>query len=259
MSAKKDEKKSPVKYATRNRTKATNRPVKASRDLWSDIRYYFLQSPSCPTVVNLDPAGERQRYSWSIRQRTGISVEQYRMLNMHRIGVNAPPGFIFDEIMKWNGRVGWWPNHVARVYLGNDTLDDIRIYLFGRLTLPGGKTLGFRLFNLKAITIHKDPDDRHQDNARYLLYDCSGGYPIGVFSIYVRSSILDFNEKESSQLFIVVGFNFYGKKSWSNLNFLNKTWEKIHNRVTANIANRFRKICEAAFEDYKVDWSNREG
>ena len=232
--------------------------VRKSRSLFSDIRYYFFSRPAEQTLVKIKSEESRQRYTRSIRQRTGIGVEQYRMLNLHRIGVNTPPGFLFDEIMKWNGKVDWWPNHIARVCLKNGGLDDIKIYLFGRIKLSKKRSLGFRLFNLRAITIQERPDMNSQDNARYLLYECSGGYPIGVFSMYVRTSITEFGEEESSQLFIVVGFNFYGHKSWSNLNFLKKTWEKIHNRVTANVANRFKKICEARFEEYCRQWVDHE-
>lgn len=237
------------------------RAVKKSSNLWTDIRYYFVHNPENKTFVRIHSEESRQRYVSSIRQRTGIGVEQYKMLNIHRIGVNAPTGFLFDEIMKWNGLVHWWPNHIAHVYLENGRLDDIKIYLFGRIIIPFFSrkiTLGIRLFNLKAITIQKDPDYKHQDNARYLLYACSGGYPIGVFSMYVRSPIPEFDEQESSQLFMVVGFNFYGKESWSNLNFLKKIWERIHNRVTANILNRFRKISESRFEDFRHRWENGE-
>ena len=98
-----------------------------------------------------------------------------------------------------------------------------------------------QLFNLIAIKFQKEPDI---NNARYLLYRCSGGYPIGVFSLYVRDSSEEQKEEGLTQLFAVVGFNFYGKKSISGVNILHRTWEKIHNRVTANVLDRIKLICE---------------
>ena len=92
------------------------------------------------------------------------------------------------------------------------------------------------------------PDPDEFDNARYLLYDCSGGYPIGIFSMYVRSSIAEQHEVEPTQLFLVVGFNFYGRENWSRKRIINRTWEGVHNRVTANVMNRFKQLCEWRFE-----------
>lgn len=89
------------------------------------------------------------------------------------------------------------------------------------------------------------------DNARYLLYKCSGGYPIGVFTMYVRSSIKDQNEKEQSQLFLMVGFNFYGKEGWSDKKIINRTWELIHNRVNSNVLNRIKQLSEWRFDKIK--------
>ena len=105
-----------------------------------------------------------------------------------------------------------------------------------------------QLFNLDAIHIKRIPDPSDNDNARYLLYKCSGGYPIGIFCMYVRSSIPDRGEKELSQLFILVGFNFYGKEVLSGVTLINKIWEGIHNRVTTNIANRLKQLSEWRFE-----------
>jgi hypothetical protein len=92
------------------------------------------------------------------------------------------------------------------------------------------------------------PDPNDVDNARYLLYESSGGYPIGIFSMYVRTSIPERGEKEMTQLFMLVGFNFYGKKNLSRLNFVNRIWEAIHNRASAHIASRFKQLCEWRFE-----------
>jgi hypothetical protein len=47
---------------------------------------------------------------------------------------------------------------------------------------------------------------------------------------------------------MAVGFNFYGKKNWPDAHIVNTAWESIHNRVTANILNRFKQLCEFRFQ-----------
>ena len=86
-----------------------------------------------------------------------------------------------------------------------------------------------------------------EDNARYLLYKCSGGYPIGFFSMYVRSSIPEMSETEHSQLIFIVGFNFYGKARSARGRLMGKPWEWVHDRVTANVLNRIKRLCEWQF------------
>jgi len=66
--------------------------------------------------------------------------------------------------------------------------------------------------------------------------------------MYVRSSIPDQGEKNQSQLFLVVGFNFYGKENWSKNSFVNNIWEFIHDRVTANVLNRLKQLSEWRFQ-----------
>jgi hypothetical protein len=73
--------------------------------------------------------------------------------------------------------------------------------------------------------------------------------------MYVRSSIPERGEKEMSQLFLMVGFNFYGNRTLSRLNIINKTWEAIHNRVTTHIMNRFKQLCEWRFEKFVKDYT----
>jgi len=232
-------------------------PPRKSRSVLSDIRYFFLSNPKIKTLVKFDRESDRQDYIDRILQRTGIGVDKYRMLNIHRIGVESPASYLFEELLRWNGDSVCWPNHIARVKLIDNNLETIRVSLFGLsrnlLGLRDG-IFGFhflQLFNLDAIKIQTIPDPTDNDNARYLLYKCSGGYPIGVFSMYVRSSIPEIGETEMSQLFIVVGFNFYGKEALSKVNVLNKTWEAIHNRVTTNIAHRFKQLSEWRFEEIK--------
>lgn len=204
--------------------------------------------------MKFEQEGERQKYTERILQRTGIGVDKYRMLNLHKIGVEAPASYLFEELLRWNGDSTCWPNHIARLKLIDGRLEKISVSLFGLSQYKsdqGNKRSRFhflQLFKMDAIKIQRIPDPADNDNARFLLYKCSGGYPIGIFSMYVRSSIPEIGEKEMSQLFIVVGFNFYGKEALSKVTLLNKTWEAIHNRVTTNIAHRLKQLSEWRFE-----------
>ena len=85
------------------------------------------------------------------------------------------------------------------------------------------------------------------DNARYLLYRSSGGYPIGIFAMYVRSSIKELGETSQSQLIFAVSFNFYGKEKEVN-KVVNRIWEGLHNRVTTNVLNRVKQLSEWRIE-----------
>ncbi len=111
---------------------------------------------------------------------------------------------------------------------------------------------GFKLiplFFLNAIQIKKVPDAFDFDNARYLLYKCSGGYPIGIYIMYVRSSIPTMGEVAQSQLIFAVGFNFYGKEDLQkSRKLVNIIWESFHNRVTSNVLNRVKQLCEWRIE-----------
>jgi hypothetical protein len=63
--------------------------------------------------------------------------------------------------------------------------------------------------------------------------------------MYVRSSIADMGESAQSQLIFAVGFNFYGKENWQkHRRLISKIWEVVHNRVTANVLNRIKQLCE---------------
>lgn len=231
-------------------------PPPKSQGIWSDVRYFFLNKPAVKTLIRFNTEDDRRLYSESILQRTGIGVENYRVLNIHRIGIETPATFVFEELLKWNGDSSCWPNHIARVTLKDGQLDQIKVNLFGWPSDPFTPRTGlgrlqlFHLFNLNAIAIQSTPAPFDFDNARYLLYRCSGGYPIGVFSMYVRSSIPERGEKEMSQLFIMVGFNFYGNKTLTRVNVIHKTWETVHNRATTHIMNRFKQLCEWRFEKF---------
>lgn len=226
-----------------------------SRSLLSDIRYFLLHKPSIQTLIGFASAAERENYSQRIMQRLDINVEQYRILNIHKIGINVPVRYVHEEILRWDHDSLCWPNHIATIGRIDGQLEHIEIFLFGRKKhLLGFKSgwLGLNfipLFNLDAIEFQHLPDSAEVDNARYLLYRCSGGYPIGIFSIYVRSPIMEEGETAQAQLFFMVGFNFYGNKDWSDNHIINSLWEMIHNRVTANVMNRIKQLCEGQFQE----------
>jgi hypothetical protein len=232
-------------------------PPNKSKGLLSDIKNFILHKPDIPTLIKFKSEAERKDYRYRILQRLGIEVDNYKIFNIHKIGIDAPAKHIFEELLKWSGDSSCWPNHIAKVVKVDNQLENLLIYLFGWTKFPSwykesmlGRTL-IPLFKLNAITIKKIPDSDGLDNARYLLYKSSGGYPIGVFSMYVRSSIEEQQETELSQLFLVVGFNFYGKENWSERKLINRLWEGIHDRVTSNVLCRFKQLSEWQFEKFQ--------
>jgi len=222
-------------------------PPSVSKSIFSDIKLFLFNKPKERTLVKVDSSSKKQNYTHSILQRIEIDVDKYKVLNIHRIGIEAPASYVFNELLNWNGESKCWPNHIAKVSRVNNKIEQIKIYLFGRDNFLFGKNL-FHLFNLNAIKIQKNPISTDFDNARYLLYECSGGYPIGIFAMYVRTSIPERREKELSQIFFVVGFDFYGKNWGKRKSPFNILWEKIHNRVTENVLNRFKQLSEWRFE-----------
>lgn len=221
-------------------------PPSLSKNLLTDIWNFLIHKPPLSTHVKLDSFELREEYTQRVLHRIGIEVSGYSVLNFHKIGVDAPVGAIFSELLNWNGDSTCWPNHVAQINRINDQIEEIDIHLFGIKKYPFGWFSP--LFNLDAIRIQHTPASSDFDNARYLLYKCSGGYPIGIFAMYVRSSIPEQDETAQSQLFLGVGFDFYGKKKTSKFNLVNFLWEKIHNRVTTNTLNRIKQLCEWRFE-----------
>ena len=223
----------------------------------SDVRNYFFHQPEVPTLIEFPTLAEREEYGKRILQRLGVEVDSYSILNVHQIGIDVPVRFAHEEIMLWSEDSPFWPNHLAPIQDIDGTHEHISILLLGRATrilrrwlrhiAPGFGTL----FQLTALKIQNEPHASDLDNARFALYECSGGYPIGIFFQYVRSPIKSQGESKHSQIFFAVSFNFYGKEKWPR--FAAKTWETIHNRVTANILNRFKKLCEAEFRDYTSD------
>ncbi len=222
--------------------------------LGSDIKSYFLAKPEIKTLLEYKTPQERENFSKRISQRLNVDVTEYSVLNIHKIGIEVPARYVFEELLCWDGRSEYWPNQVARVKRINGNLNNIFIYTFGLEKISWGwfKKREFAitpLFHMTALKIQHSPPVSDDDNARYLLYKCSGGYPIGIFTLYVRSSIEDNNETDKAQLFSMVAFNYYGGKKWFHNYIVHWFWEKIHNRVTANILNRIKLIFEKKFND----------
>lgn len=223
-----------------------------SRSLFSDIRHYVIRRPSIPTFVRFDTEEVREDYTQRIAQRVGIDVSQYSVLNIHRIGIDAPVRYVFEELIGWQGDSPYWPNHIATLQILDGQPENVRVVALGRsiggwLGSVSRGRLG-TLFRMHARTVRQVPGDSDVDNARYLLWDCSGGYPIGIFSVFARSAIAARDEIEPTQLFFAVGFNPYGRRSLSSLRPIRRTWETIHNRVTSNVLNRFKCLCEVGFQ-----------
>ncbi len=229
------------------------KPPKKSRNLLTDIRYFLFNRPEPATLLRFATEDDRENYNKRILQRLGIQPDEYTILNIHHIGVEAPPSYVFNELLKWSGESTCWPNHLARVDRIDDKLENIRILPFGWSKYPFGMKSLFGihlipLFLLNAIRFKTVPDSFDFDNARYLLYRCSGGYPSGFFSMYVRTSIPELGEAESTRLFIIVGFNFYGRKGWAKKGPVNMIWQTVHNRFTSNVIHRLKILCEWRFD-----------
>jgi hypothetical protein len=228
--------------------------VEKSRTIRSDLWDFVVHTPENSTLVDSRSPEGRENYSRRMMQRLDISIDAYAILNIHRIAIRAPVTFVFDELRQWDGASSWWPNRLATLQRVDGRLEHIRVFFLGRTRHPLGlefRLLGFNvipLFELHASRIREVPGPLDCDNARYLLFDCRGGYPAGILAGYVRSPIADQQEVQQTQFFFAVGFNFNGKEHWRESHIVNRIWEKIHNRVTANVLNRFKQDCEARFE-----------
>ena len=239
----------------KNRTTSSlkNNPPSRSKTIISDVWHFLLNKPKNKTLIKFETEEERIEYNQRVMQRVGIDVVKNSILNIHKIGVDAPVNYVFNELLNWNGDSTCWPNHVAKVERINDKIEEIKILPFGWAKYPFkfmDSFLGLNiipLFYLNSIRIKSVPDAFDFDNARYLLYRCSGGYPIGIFAMYVRSSIAELGETKKSQLIFAVSFNFYGKEKQAN-KLVNRTWEALHNRVTENVLNRLKQLSEWRIE-----------
>jgi hypothetical protein len=194
---------------------------------------------------------QRAEYAERILQRIGVGVNEYRVLNIHRIGIAAAPRSVFEELRRWAVVERCWPRHLAALDRVGGGLEHIRVFLLDRRESLFGVRSGFLgldfipLFQMDLLDVHDSPRPSDLDNARYLLYACRGGYPIGILAIYVRSSIAALGERDEAQVFFVVSFDFYGRKNWPAVRLVKPIWERVHNRATANILNRFKALCES--------------
>jgi hypothetical protein len=223
-----------------------------STSVISDLFGFVLHRPEIPTEVSVESDSWREDYTRRIAERTGVDVSVYSILNIHRIGIDAPVETVFDEVERWEGGSACWPDYLATIEETPGEQDGFRVVFLGRSRLMRwlrgrfGAEFG-TLFVATVVEARRIPDMRDRDNARFFLWNCSGGYPIGVFSIFARSRIPERGEVAPTHLFFAVGFNPYGSQALGNLGGpVRSTWQFIHDRVTSNVLNRFKKLCEAA-------------
>lgn len=224
-----------------------------NNSILNDLRFYFLNKPKIKTLVEYNLPEEREDFCQRIVKQLGVPVSEYSVINVHQIGIDAPLGFVFDELLNWDGNSDYWPNKIACVKRINGSLENILIYMLGieKIKFKWLREIFIEfkpLFNLTALKFQYDSSNEDTMNARYLLYTCCGGYPIGIFSLYVRDSVQEEDEKGKAQLFSIVAFNFYGKKNWFYTKIINPIWKKIHNRVTGNVLNRIKQEFENKFK-----------
>jgi hypothetical protein len=232
----------------------------------SDLRNFFWVRPALPTRIRFASRADHQAYSQRILQRLGTPVMDYAILNIHQIGIDAPIRHVFDLLLNWNGDSTCWPNHLATVERVEDRVEHIRIFPLGRQNPASSGRRGVfgltsrPLFLLDALRIQRQPGPADDDNARYLLFQCRGGYPIGIFAMYARSSIQSQAEREPTQLFMVVSFDFFGRNRWPALLLpVRLLWTAIHDRVTANVLNRFKQLCEWRFSKLQTELASALG
>ncbi len=225
-------------------------PPQSTGGVIGDVRAFFLHRPATTWIAT--PPGEvREDYGHRILQRTGVDVSGHSVLNLHRIGIEAPVGYVFEELLAWDGDSSCWPNHIATAQRIGPGIDELFIRPFGlaEIPLPGSAAWKIPpLFELDAIRVQRSPGEFEQDAARFMLFSCKGGYPIGIFVIFVRSAIAVRGETERTQVFLGVSFDFYGRKQWPLFRPVHRVWEIVHNRVTANVLHRFKQLCEWRFE-----------
>jgi len=218
----------------------------------SDVVNFIVHRPAIPTQVSVESDTWREDYTRRIAERTGVDVSVYSILNIHRIGIEAPIETVFDEVERWEGGSPCWPDYLATIEELPGEPGGFRVVLLGRAPLMRwlrariGPEFG-TLFVAKVAQARRVPDVRDTENARFFLWNCSGGYPIGVFSIFARSRIAGRAEVEPTHLFFAVGFNPYGIRTLGHLGGpFRAAWQFVHDRVTSNVLNRFKRLCEAA-------------
>ncbi len=114
----------------------TKKPPLISKGIITDILYFFLHKPKYPTLVKFNSSEERYDYNHRVIQRIGIDTNQYTILNINKIGIEAPVNHIFNDLMHFKGSPSCWPNHIAKVDQINNNLENIRILPFGWKSYP---------------------------------------------------------------------------------------------------------------------------
>jgi len=208
-------------------------PPVPSRGLLGDVSQFLLRRPEDATHVEIGDPAAREHYGLRIAHHLGTPVDDYEVLNIHRIGIDAPVDRIFEVIRSGAAATACWPNRLARLQRDADSATNARVNVLG---LPF-----WSLFRLTEVEL-----DDVGDGARKILFRCHGGYPIGIFAMLARPSYSELGEHRTSQFFFVVSFNFYGRPRWWGARVLHGMWESVHNRATGNILNRLRRLCEAA-------------
>ncbi len=225
-----------------------------SSSLVSDVTGFVFHRPEVTTHVAVESDSWREDYTLRIAQRTGVDVSVYSILNIHRIGIDAPVEVVFEEVERWNGGSYTWPDHIATIEEIPGEKDGFRVVVLGHtgvvrwLRKRLGRQFG-TLFRATVAEARRVPNAQDLDNARFFLWNCSGGYPIGVFSIFVRSSIPERGENESTQVFFAVGFNPFGRAFLGRIGPVRTAWQFVHDSVTSNVLNRFKRQCEDSFRD----------
>ena len=228
-----------------------------SSSLVSDVTGFVLHRPEVTTHVSVESDSWREDYTLRIAQRTGVDVSVYSILNIHRIGINAPVEVVFEEVERWNGGSYAWPDHIAMIEEIPDEPDGFRVIFLGHTAIMRwlrrrlGPQFGM-LFRATVVEARRVPNAQDLDNARFFLWNCSGGYPLGVFSIFVRSSIPERGETDPTQVFFAVGFNPFGHAFLGRIRPIRTIWQAVHDSVTSNVLNRFKHQCEASFRDLQL-------
>ena len=233
-----------------------SRPAEPS-SLVSDVTGFVFHRPEFSTHVAVESDSWRKDYTLRIAQRTGVDVSVFSILNIHRIGIDAPVEVVFEEVEQWNGGSACWPDHLAMIEAIPGEQDGFRVVLFGHMRIMRWlrKHLGSQfgtLFRATVAEARRVPNLQDVDNARFFLWNCSGGYPIGVFSIFVRSAIPERGEAEPTHVFFAVGFNPFGHAFLGRIGPIRTAWQAVHDSVTSNVLNRFKHQCEDSFRDLQL-------
>ncbi|MFT7487427.1 MAG: hypothetical protein ACI9F9_003288 [Candidatus Paceibacteria bacterium] len=222
-------------------------PPRERSGVLGGMRDYVLRTPPIATRIDFSSLSERQDYSDRVMRRLGRDVSNYSVLNLHKIGVDAPARFVFDALLSWDRDSSCWPNELVTIEREGQGLGLLKLWLFGKSWLRHCFSKK-PLFQLKLLQVRLVPSAQDPDDGRFLLFQCEGGYPIGIFAYYVRSSISDRRELDQTQVFVGAGFDFYGKERWPLFHPVNRVWESIHDRVTRNMLNRFKQLCEWQYD-----------